>query len=99
MVTSFQFFISYLIVDVLCIALTIIIASKVSRDSGSETQVRYFFLVLTSYFAFTILDAVHRDCNRGGHPSIPPRHLAHRQAHELIAQADAMMYSRKRIEK
>ena len=58
MVTSFQFFISYLIVDVLCIALTIIIASKVSRDSGSETQVRYFFLVLTSYFAFTILDAV-----------------------------------------
>ena len=58
MVTSFHFFIAYIIVDVLCMALTMIIASKVSLDSGSETQVRYFSLVLTSFLAFTILDSI-----------------------------------------
>ena len=46
MITTFQYFVSYLIVDVLCLALTVIIASNVSRDSGSETQVRFFFLAL-----------------------------------------------------
>ena len=58
MVTSFHFFVAYLIVDALCATLTIIIASKMTRDSGSETQVRYFFLVLTSYLIFTIFDAL-----------------------------------------
>ena len=58
MVTAFQFFFAYLIVDMLCVVITAIIASKVSRDSGSETQVRYFFLVLTSFLVFTILDGV-----------------------------------------
>ena len=58
MVTAFQFFTNYLIVDTLCAVLTIIIASNVSRDSGSETQVRYFFLVLTAYLAFTVFDAI-----------------------------------------
>lgn len=58
MVTAFQFFATYLIVDLLCIMLTIIIASKVSRDSGSETQVRYFFLVLTAFLVFSIFDAL-----------------------------------------
>lgn len=58
MVTAFQFFFAYLIVDLLCVALTLIIASKVSRDSGSETQVRYFFAVLASFMAFAVLDGV-----------------------------------------
>ena len=58
MVSAFQYFVAYLIVDALCIALTIIIASNVSRDSGSETQVRYFFLVLTTFLVFLIFDAV-----------------------------------------
>ncbi len=58
MTTAFQFFAAYLIVDVLCIALTVVIASNVSRDSGSETQVRYFFLVLSSFLVFSIFDAV-----------------------------------------
>ena len=58
MVTAFQFFTNYLIVDTLFAVLTIIIASNVSRDSGSETQVRYFFLVLTAYLAFTVSDAI-----------------------------------------
>lgn len=58
MVTAFLFFVSYLIVDTLCLVLTIIIASNVSRDSGSEIQVRYFFLVLTAYQIFLIFDIV-----------------------------------------
>lgn len=58
MVTTFQFFVAYLIVDLLCATLTIIIASKVSRDSGSEIQVRYFNLVLSAFLAFTVLDAL-----------------------------------------
>ncbi len=57
MVTSFQFLVAYLIVDVLCISLTVITASTISRDSGSETQVRFFFLVLTSFLVFLIGDA------------------------------------------
>lgn len=58
MVTTFQFFVAYLIVDMLCATLTVIIASKVSRDSGSETQVRYFYLVLAAFLAFTLFDAI-----------------------------------------
>lgn len=58
MVTAFQFFFTYLVVDMLGVVLTIIIASKTSTDSGSETQVRYFFLVLTAFMAFAIFDAV-----------------------------------------
>ena len=58
MVTSLNFFSAYLIVDLLCIMLTVIIASKVSRDSGSETQVRYFFLILTAFLVFSVFDAV-----------------------------------------
>jgi len=58
MITTFQYFVSYLIVDVLCLALTVIIASNVSRDSGSETQVRFFFLALTAFTVFEVFDAV-----------------------------------------
>lgn len=58
MVTAFHFFIAYLIVDALCLALTVIIANNVSRDSGSEIQLRYFSLVLSSYLVFLIFDAV-----------------------------------------
>ncbi len=58
MVTAFQFFVAYLICDTLCMVLTIIIASHVSRDIGSETQMRYFFLVLTAYLIFTFFDVV-----------------------------------------
>ena len=56
MVTAFQFFVAYLITDTLCMVLTIIIASNVSRDIGSETQMRYFFLVLTGYLIFSLAD-------------------------------------------
>ena len=58
MVTGFQLFVAYIIVDALCLALTVVISSNVSRDSGSETQVRYFFLVLTSFLVFVVFDAV-----------------------------------------
>ena len=58
MVTAFQFFVAYLITDTLCMVLTIIIASNVSRDIGSETQMRYFFLVLTAYLVFAFFDVV-----------------------------------------
>lgn len=58
MITAFNFFFAYLIVNTLCLVLTIIIASNVSRDSGSETQVRYFFLVLTAYLIFVVFDAL-----------------------------------------
>ncbi len=58
MVTSLQFLVAYLIVDVLCIALTVIIAGTISRDSGSETQVRFFFLILTAFLVFVIGDAI-----------------------------------------
>ena len=58
MVTAFQFFVAYLICDTLCMVLTIIIASHVSRDIGSETEMRYFFLVLTSYMFFTLFDVI-----------------------------------------
>ena len=58
MVTAFQFFFAYLIVDALCVALTIIMASKISRDAGSETQIRYFFFILTAFLVFAVFDAL-----------------------------------------
>ncbi len=58
MVTAFQFFVAYLITDTLCMALTVIIASNVSSSIGSETQMRYFFLVLTAYLLFSFFDVM-----------------------------------------
>lgn len=58
MTTAFQFFFAYLIVDALSLVLAIIIASNVSRDSGSEMQVRYFKLVLAAFMVFVVFDAV-----------------------------------------
>ena len=66
MITAFQFFVAYLIVDVLCAVLAIIIASSVSRDSGSETQVRFFNLVLSAFLVFVIFDAVWAFLSYGG---------------------------------
>ena len=57
MVSAFQFCVAYIIVDVLCLVLTIVIASNVSRDSGSEMQVRFFFLLLTGNLIFDAFDA------------------------------------------
>ena len=58
MVSNFQFCAAYVIVDALCFVLTVIISSNVSRDAGSERQVRYFFMLLTSNMIFVIFDAV-----------------------------------------
>lgn len=58
MVSAVNFCIAYVIVDVLCLVLTIIVATNVSRDSGSETQVRYFYLLLSANFVFVICDAL-----------------------------------------
>ena len=58
MVTAFQFFVAYLITDTLCMVLTVIIASNVSSSIGSETQMRYFFLVLTAYLLFSFFDVM-----------------------------------------
>lgn len=58
MVTAFQFFVAYLICDTLCMVLTVIIASNVSRDIGSETEMRCFFLVLTAYLFFALFDVI-----------------------------------------
>ena len=57
MITAFHFCIAYIIVDVLCLVETIIIASNVSRDSGTEMQVRSFFLLLTANLVFVVFDA------------------------------------------
>lgn len=58
MVAGFHYFAAYLIVDLLSIALIFIIAGNMKRDSGSETQVRFFFLSLTAFLVFTVLDGV-----------------------------------------
>ena len=53
-----QHCIAYIVVDALCLVETIIVASNVSRDSGSELQVRSFFLLLTANLVFVVFDAV-----------------------------------------
>ena len=58
MVPAVDFCIAYVIVDVLCLILTVIVASNVSRDSGSEMQVRFFYLLLTAFLVFVIFDAM-----------------------------------------
>lgn len=58
MVSAVNFCIAYVVVDVLCLVLTVIIASNVSRDSGSELQVRFFFFLLTANLVFVVFDAV-----------------------------------------
>ena len=58
MLSGIQACATYIIVDALCIIITIIIASNVSRDSGSEMQVRLFFLLLTSNIVFDLFDAL-----------------------------------------
>ena len=58
MVGNIDFCIAYVIVDALCLVLSVIVASNVTRDSGSERQVRSFFLLLTAYEIFLLFDAV-----------------------------------------
>ena len=58
MVGNIEFCIAYVIVDALCFVLTIVISSNISRDSGSERQVRALFLLLTFYMVFTLFDAI-----------------------------------------
>lgn len=58
MVSAVYFCIAYVVVDVLCLVLTAIIARNVSRDSGSELQVRFFLMLLASNSVFVIFDAV-----------------------------------------
>lgn len=58
MVSALSFCIAYVVVDALCLVLTVIMASNVSRDSGSETQVRMFFMLLTANLVFVVFDAV-----------------------------------------
>ena len=66
MVAGFHYFAAYLIVDLLSAALVIIIAGNMKRDSGSETQVRFFFLTLTAFLVFTVLDGVWAFCAYSG---------------------------------
>ena len=47
-----------MIVDVFCIVLALIVGGNVQRDSGSETQVRYFQLLIGAYLVFVASDAV-----------------------------------------
>lgn len=58
MMAASEFCIAYVLMDALCFVLTVIISSNVSRDSGSEMQVRFFFLLLTSNLVFVVFDAV-----------------------------------------
>ena len=57
MFVNVQFCASYIIVDVLCLVITVIVAGNLLRDSGSETQVRYFYLLLTANLVFLLFDA------------------------------------------
>ena len=56
--TTFNFVLAYVFVDALCFALTAIMLRNVTRDSGSETQVHYFTMLLRTYLAFVAFDAV-----------------------------------------
>lgn len=58
MIPDIRFCIAYMIVDVLCLVITIIVSSNMSRDSGTETQVRCFFLLLTANAVFVVFDAI-----------------------------------------
>ncbi|HAM15554.1 MAG TPA: hypothetical protein DCP91_06810 [Eggerthellaceae bacterium] len=58
MVAASQFCVAYVVVDFLCLVLTVIISSNISRDSGSELQVRYFLLLLTANLVFVVFDAI-----------------------------------------
>ena len=58
MAANLLFFESYLLIDALCIIVTIIAAAQISRNSGSEAQVRTFFLFLTSYLAYVVTDGI-----------------------------------------
>ena len=49
---------AYVITDMLCLVITIIVASNVSRDSGSERQVRSLFFLLTANMVFVVFDAI-----------------------------------------
>ena len=58
MIANVHFCVSYIIVDALCLVITVIVAGNLLRDSGSETQVRYFYLLLTANLVFLLSDAV-----------------------------------------
>lgn len=58
MTGNLLFFESYLLIDTVCIVLTIVAAAQTSRNSGSESQVRLFFLFLTSYLVFVVTDMI-----------------------------------------
>ena len=52
------YLICYMIVDVFCIVLALIVTMGLRSDSGSEMQVKYFRRLLVAYFAFVISDLI-----------------------------------------
>ncbi|MDO4538595.1 MAG: diguanylate cyclase, partial [Coriobacteriales bacterium] len=60
------YFLCYLIVDITCIVITLIVTNNLRSDSGSEMQIRYFHLFLACYFAFVISDALWASVAIGG---------------------------------
>ncbi|MBQ9021986.1 MAG: GGDEF domain-containing protein [Eggerthellaceae bacterium] len=58
MISNPQYCIAYLIVDAFCFALTLVALRSASQDTGSETQVRFFKLLLLSNLLFVSFDAL-----------------------------------------
>ncbi|MBQ9043915.1 MAG: GGDEF domain-containing protein [Eggerthellaceae bacterium] len=71
MIADFQFFVAYATVDVLCLVITVIISSNLSRDSGTERQVRLFFFLLTANLVFVVFDALWALLSISGYISNP----------------------------
>ena len=58
MTAELQFTCAYLIMDALCAVLALVMMANVHNDSGSETEVRYFKLLLVAFLIFVVSDAV-----------------------------------------
>ena len=58
MYSSFRYSMVYLIVDVFCIILSLVVIFNFSDDSGSERQVRFFKGLLVSNLAFNVFDCL-----------------------------------------
>ena len=65
----FTYVVSYFCVVVICLAIAVVIATKLTSDVGSESEMRAFRGVISGYAVFLITNGVLIWCNHGYLPS------------------------------
>ena len=66
----FTYVVAYFSVTVICFAIAVVIGTKLTRDVGSESEMRAFKGVISGYAIFLITNGVWVWCNYGYLPAV-----------------------------